>query len=63
MIALATHLSLDSDQLDIESEFLNGDRVVEINMVLTPGIGLHWKILERDKLSHGLQRAPLVWFE
>ena len=41
IIALATHLGFDTDQLDIKSAFLNGDLMEEIWMVPPPGIGIH----------------------
>jgi len=45
IIALATHLDLNMEQLDIKSIFLNGDLVEEIWMLSPPGIGLDGKIL------------------
>ena len=63
IIALATHLGLDTDPLNIKSEFLHGDLVEEIWMVPPPGIGLNGKILRLDKALHGLKQAPLGWFE
>ena len=54
IIALATHLGLDTDQLDIKSPFLNGDLVEEIWMVSTPGIGLDGKILRLDIALYSL---------
>ena len=61
--ALATYLSLDTDQLHIKSAFLNGDLVEEICMVPAPGIGLNGKIVGLDKALYGLKQAPLAWFE
>ena len=55
IIALATYLGIDPDQLDIKSAFLNRDLVVEICMVPTPGIGLPGKILRLDKAPYGLK--------
>ena len=43
IIALATQLGLDTDQLDIKAAFLNGDLVVEIWMVFPPGSSLDGK--------------------
>ena len=63
IIALATHLGLDTNQLDIKSAFLNGDLVEEIWMIPPPGIGLDGKILRLDKALYGLKQAPLAWFE
>ena len=63
IIALATHLGLDTDQLDIKLAFLNGDLVEEIWMVPPPGIGLHGKILRLDKELYGPKQASLAWFE
>ena len=63
IIALATYLGLDTDQLDIKSAFLQGDLVEEMWMVPPPGIGLDEKILGLDKALYGLKQAPLAWFE
>ena len=63
IIVLATHLGLDSDQLDIKSVFLYGDLVEEIWMVPPPGIGVDGKILGLDKALYGLKQGPLTWFE
>ena len=63
IIALATYLGLDSDQLDITSGFLDGDLIEVICMVPAPGIGLHGKILRLDQGLHGLKQVPLAWFE
>ena len=60
IIALATHLGLDTDQLDIKSAFLNRDLVEEIWMVHPPGIGLDGKILGLDKALYGLEQAQLA---
>ena len=62
IIALATHLGLDTDQLDIKLAFLNGDLVEEIWMVPPPGIGLDGKILRLDKALYGFKQPPLAWF-
>ena len=63
IIALGTHLGLDTDQLDIKSGFLNGDLVEEIWMVPPPGISLDGKILRLAKALYGLKQAPLARFE
>ena len=63
IIALATHLGLDTDQLDIKSPCLNGDLVEEIWIIPPPGIGHDGKILQLDKALSGLKQAPLAWFE
>ena len=58
IIALPTHLGLDTDPLDIKSAILNGDLVKEIWIVPPPGIGLDGKILRLDKALYGLKQAP-----
>ena len=63
IIDLATHLGLNTDQLDIKSAFLNGDLVEEIWMVPTPGISLDGNIVRLDKARYDLMQAPLAWFE
>ena len=63
IIAFATHLGLESDQVDIKSAFLYGDLVEEIWMVPPPGIDLDGKILRLDKPLYGLKQEPLAWFE
>ena len=60
IIALATHLSLATDDLDIKSAFLNADLVAEIWIIPPPGIGLNAKILGLDKALYGLKQAPLA---
>ena len=51
IIALATHLGLDSDQLDYKSAFRNGDLVENIWMIPQPGIGLDWRFFDSTKHS------------
>ena len=63
IIALATHLDLDMEQLDIKSAFLNGDLDEEIWMTPPPGIRLDGKVLRLRKALYGLKQAPLLWFE
>ena len=63
IIALATPLGLDTDQVNIKSAFLNGDRVAEIWMVPPPGIGLNRMIVRRNKALCGLKQGPFAWFE
>ena len=63
VIALATHLGLDTDQLDIKSGFWNGKLVEEIRMVPPPSIILDGTILRLDKVRYSLEQAPLAWFE
>ena len=63
IIVLASHLGLDTDQLDIPSAFMNRDLVEEIWMESPPAIGLDGKILRLDKALYGLKQAPLAWFE
>ena len=53
IIALATHLGLDTHHLYIKSAFLNGDLVEEMWIVAPPGIGLNGKILARNKARDG----------
>ena len=60
IIAFATHLGLESDQVDIKSAFLYGDLVEEIWMVPPPGIDLDGKILRLDKPLYGLKQGPLA---
>ena len=60
IIAVATHLGLDTDQLHIKSRFLNGDILEEIWMAPSPGIGLDGKILRFDKALYGRKQAPLA---
>ena len=62
-IALATHLGLDTDEVDIKLAFLNEDPVEVIGMIPPPGIGLDGMILQLDKALHDLKQAPLAWFE
>ena len=63
IIALATYLGLDTNQLDIKSAFFHADLVEEIWIVPPPGIRQDGKILRLDKALHGLKQAPLAWFE
>ena len=63
VIALATHLGLDTDQLDIKSVFWNGKLVEEICVVPPPSIILDGTILRLDKVLYSLEQAPLAWFE
>ena len=63
IIALATHLGLDTNQLYIKSAFLHVDLVEEIWIVPPPGIALDGKILRFDKALDCLKQAPLAWFE
>ena len=63
IIALATHLGLDRDHLDIKSAFWNGDLVEEIWMILPSEIGLDGRILRLYKQLSGLKQALLAWFE
>ena len=63
IIALATYLELYTDQLDINSAFLNEDLLEKIRMVRPPGIGLDAIILRLNKALYGLKQAPLAWFK
>ena len=60
ILAFATHLGLETDQLYIKSASLNGDLVEEICMVLPPGVGLDGKILVLNKPFYGLKQATLA---
>ena len=60
ILALATHLGLDTQQLDIKSAFLNGDLVAEICMIHPPGISVDGKILRLDKELYVVKQAPLA---
>ena len=60
LIALGIDLDLDTDQLDIQSAFLNRDLVQEIWIVPLPGIGLDGMILRLDKALYVLKQAPLT---
>ena len=62
ILAHATDLGLDTDQLDLQSAFWNGDLVEEIWMVPTAAIGLDGKISQLDKALYSLKQAPLAWF-
>ena len=57
------NLGLDTDQLHINSAFLNGDLLEEIWMVGPPGIGLDGIIPRLYKALSGLQQALLAWFK
>ena len=59
-IALATHLCLDTDQLDIKSASLNGDLVAEMWVIPPASNGLDGKIRELDKALYSLKQAPLA---
>ena len=63
IIALATHLALDTTRLVIKSAFLLIYLVQEIRMVPAPDIGLDGKILGLDKAFDGLKQVPLACFE
>ena len=63
IIALATHLALDTTRLVIKSAFLHVYLVQEIRMVPAPDISLDGKILGLDKAFDGRKQAPLAWFE
>ena len=59
LIALATNLNFDFEQLDIKTAFLYGDLDKEISMNPPPGIGLDGKVLRLRKALYGLKQAPL----
>ena len=63
IIALASHLGLDTDQLIIKSAFLKGDLVEEIWMITPPCLGLDGNMLGLAKALYGLKQVPLAWFE
>ena len=62
IIALATNLGLDTDQLDIKCAFLNVDLVEQSWLIDLPGIGLDAKILAVDEARYGTKQEPLPWF-
>src|SRR5690606_23005222 len=63
VIALATNLNFNLEQLDIKTAFLYGDLDEEIWMNPPPGIGLDDKVLRLRKALYGLKQAPLKWYE
>ena len=63
IIALATHLGLDTNQVHMKSALLKRHLVEEIWLITPPNIGLDGKILRLEKPLYSLKQGPLAWFE
>ena len=59
VIALAWHLGLDMEQLNIKSALLNNELKEEIWIIPPPGIGLDSNILRLHNGLNGLKQASL----
>ena len=61
ILALAVLQSLKVHQIDVETAFLNSDRVEEIYVTMAPGYetsGCVWRLL---KALYWMKQSPRVW--
>lgn len=66
MIALATKYDWKLHQLDVKSDFLNGDLKEEIYLVQLEGFvkkGQEQLVCKLKKALYGLKQAPRSWYE
>jgi hypothetical protein len=64
IIAIATELDLELQQMDVKTAFLNGDLEEEIYMLQPEGFavpGMENKVCKLKKSLYGLKQAPRAW--